>query len=212
MKEHEKLNIALVGAGPGCKAIIQMFEMDKFRELRASIIGVADTNPEAIGYLYAKEKGFFVTNDYRDFFKMKDLNLIIEVTGSKEVLNEIMRAKPENILVMDHISARLFWDFIRVEEERLRIQRELQKKTEEHKHLFGSIAGYVVVIDEDYRIVQMNENFRKDFGDVRGKHCFTILKGRNQQCMPCPGIIDDEAAIRESLPLWLKEEGGTPTF
>ncbi|MBW1859001.1 MAG: hypothetical protein JRI70_02745 [Deltaproteobacteria bacterium] len=74
------------------------------------LIGVASIDPQAVGYLYAQEKGVFTTQDYRDLYKLKDLNIIIELTGRPEVASEIFRTKPEHVRLMDHVAARLFWD------------------------------------------------------------------------------------------------------
>jgi hypothetical protein len=55
--EHGKvLNVAIVGGGPGCKAIMDMIFAEKLSQLRMQLVGVACTNPEAAGYLYAQEK------------------------------------------------------------------------------------------------------------------------------------------------------------
>jgi len=56
MEQVETLNVAIVGGGPGCKAIMDMIFAEKLSQLRMKVIGVASTNPEAVGYLYAKER------------------------------------------------------------------------------------------------------------------------------------------------------------
>ncbi len=93
--EHAKaLNVAIVGGGPGCKAIMDMIFAEKLSQLRMKLVGVACTNPKAVGYRYAQEKRIYTTRDYRDLYKLKNLNIIIEVTGRKEVADEISRTKP----------------------------------------------------------------------------------------------------------------------
>jgi hypothetical protein len=64
---------------------MDMILAEKLRELRMKLIGVACTNPKAMGYLYAQEKGIYTTRDYRDLYKFKDLNMIIELTGREDV-------------------------------------------------------------------------------------------------------------------------------
>ncbi len=194
-KGKRELNIAIVGGGPGCKAILKMFEKEKFRELKANVIGVADVNENGVGYQYAKMKGIPTATDYQEFYK-DDLNLLIELTGSDEVLAEIMSNKPSSVKVIDHVGARFFWDFIQVEEEKLRVRRELQKKTEEYRYLFESISGYVLVVDRNYRIVQMNKNFERDFGNVIGWPCYSAFKKRTQKCVPC--VVED--TFKDGMP------------
>jgi len=94
MEQVKALNVAIVGGGLGCKAIMDMIFAEKLHALQMKLIGVASINPEAAGYLYAKEKGIYTTKDYRDLYSLKDLNMIIELTGREEVASEISAAKP----------------------------------------------------------------------------------------------------------------------
>jgi len=63
MEQVKALNVAIVGGGRGCKAIMDMILAEKLHELRMNLIGVASTDPEAVGYLYAKEKGIYTTRN-----------------------------------------------------------------------------------------------------------------------------------------------------
>jgi len=119
MDQVEVLNVAIVGGGPGCKAIMDMIFAEKLSQLRMKLIGVADFNPGAVGYCYAQEKGIYTTKDYRGLYRLKDLNMIIEVTGRDEVANEIHQTRPRHVRVMDNVTARVFWDIFQIEEERL---------------------------------------------------------------------------------------------
>ena len=116
MKQVKPLNVAIVGGGPGCKAIMDMIFAEKLSQLNMRLIGVASTDPAAVGFLYAQEKGIYNTRDYRDLYKRKDLDMIIELTGHEEMANDIYRTKPEHVRVMDHVAARVFWDVFQVEE------------------------------------------------------------------------------------------------
>jgi len=127
MDQAKAFNVAIVGGGPGCKAIMEMIFAEKLSQLRMKLIGVASTNPETEGYLYAKEKGVFTTTDYRDLYKLKDLDMIIELTGRKEVAGEIFRTKPEKVRVMGNVAARLFWDVFQIEEQRIAERRQAEE-------------------------------------------------------------------------------------
>ena len=131
MTKVRPINVAIAGGGPGCKAIMDMMFTEKLRQLRMKLIGVACTNPKAVGYLHAQEKGIHTTTDYRDLYRLKDLNMIIELTGRDEVANEIARTKPEHIRLMDHVAARLFWDIFHVEEESLKERKRAEEALQE---------------------------------------------------------------------------------
>lgn len=123
--------IAIVGGGRVCKAILRIVLGGNFINHKLNILGVADINDNAEGFIYAREKGIFTTLDYRDLFKIKEINLIIELTGDNKVLEEIKAAKPEKARLIDHFEAMSVWDFLQIEEERIRIKRDLRKHIRE---------------------------------------------------------------------------------
>jgi len=127
MEQLKPINVAIVGGGPGCKAITDMIFAERLSQLRMRLIGVACRNPEAVGYRYAQERGVYTTKDYRDLFKLTDLNMIIELTGREHVANEILEKKPEHIRLLDHVAARLFWDVFQIEEEMITERKRTEK-------------------------------------------------------------------------------------
>ncbi|UCF57089.1 MAG: PAS domain S-box protein [Deltaproteobacteria bacterium] len=124
----ETFNVVIVGGGPGCLAIMDMIASDRLRQLRMNLMGVADINPEAPGIRRAQALNVFTTTDYRDLFALKELNLILELTGSEEVSRSIQEKKPLHLQFIDHNAARLFWDIIQLEEEKRNAEREAEKK------------------------------------------------------------------------------------
>jgi len=168
MKKGTPLNVAIVGGGPGCKAIMDMIFAEKLSQLRMKIIGVADTHPESIGCRFAKEKGIFTTTDYRDLFELEDLNMIIELTGRQEVANDISRTKPDHIRVMDHVAARLFWDVFQIEEERIHecslAEDQLRESEERYRTVLQAVPDPVIVYDMEGKGTYVNPAFTRVFG------------------------------------------------
>lgn len=77
-----QINIGIIGAGKTGKHLIEQFVGFDF----VKIVKVADINEAAPGYVFAKEKGISVTNDYMDIARLgKEVDIIIEVTGRKEI-------------------------------------------------------------------------------------------------------------------------------
>ena len=151
MKEIlENSNIAIVGGGRVCKAILEIMLGENFVGQRLNIAGVADINDEAEGLVYARDKGIFTTLDYRDLYKNKKLNLIIELTGDNRVLEELKATKPAEVRLIDHFEAMSVWDFLQIEEERVRIKRDLGKhlrkpeKIESEFELFSQQLAKIV--------------------------------------------------------------------
>ena len=123
--ETGEVNIAVVGGGPACKSLITFLETHTLRHIQVNIVGVADPSENAPGLVYARGKGIRTTKDFRDFFGLEDLHLLIEITGRNDVLDEIMQNKPGHLRVMGHLSARLFWEVIELQEEKVACERKL---------------------------------------------------------------------------------------
>ena len=161
MQDNKVINVAIVGGGPGCKAITDMIFAAKLSQLRMRLIGVACTNRKAVGYLYAKKKGIYTTTHYPDLYELPDLHMIIELTGRDEVANEIYRTKPDHIRVMGNVAARLFWDVFQIEEERIKerakAESELREREAHLQAILDSIQTGVLLVDvETHKIVEIN--------------------------------------------------------
>jgi len=177
------LNVAIVGGGPGCKAIMDMIFAERLSQLRMKLIGVACTDPEAVGYCYARERGIYTTQDYRDLYKLKDLNLIIELTGRDEVANEISRTKPDHVRFMDHIAARLFWDVFQIEEERIadrqRAAEAIRESEAKLRLILQTIPSGLFTVGLNRHITSWNKGAEDITGlkakEVIGKDCLEAL-------------------------------------
>lgn len=55
-----------------------------------------------------------------------------------------------------------------------------------YSHLIDLLPGYVSIQDRNFRILYVNQNFKDDFGDATGKHCYTVNKGSREICPNCP--------------------------
>lgn len=66
------------------------------------------------------------------------------------------------------------------------LQVELARRTKDYELLFNAVPCYITVHDRDYKIVEANDLFRRDFGDCTGRHCYRIYKGRDSICHDCP--------------------------
>ncbi|MBI5238267.1 MAG: diguanylate cyclase [Deltaproteobacteria bacterium] len=144
----EKLRVGIIGLGRGGKAILEIFKDDPFVE----VIGVADNNPDALAAEIAKKLKVSIFKDFRKLLK-RDMDIIINVTGSQAVKDDIRKLKPANIEVIEGLSARLLWQLV---EERRRSAEDRERVLKEHESLYhlgliieniGSMkdAGYALV-------------------------------------------------------------------
>jgi PAS domain S-box-containing protein len=205
MEQVKALNVAIVGGGPGCKAIMDMIFAAKLSQLNMKLVGVACTNTKAVGYCYAQEKGIYTTTDYRDLYNLKDLDMIIELTRRGEMANEIFRTKPDHVRVMDHVAARVFWDVFQIEEERI-VERSRSEETTKLAHtelnqIFETSADGMRVIDKDFNVLRVNQTFSALSGmskdEAIGKKCYEVFRGPLCHTHSCPltRILDGEERI-----------------
>ncbi len=228
MKIAKAVNVAIVGGGLGCKTIMDLIFEEKPRQLKMKLIGVADINPEALGYRYAQQKGIFTTRDYHDLYKLKGLDMVIELTGLEEITREISRNKPDHIRLIDHLAARLFLDILQIEERRLAERRraeealmasEAQLKESEGKYrtIFDSTPNSIFILEqESYNILDVNERALEIYGYEReeliGKSFMAL--GANHFREGVLSSKDDETSTLSSVYPKIRhyKKDGTPFY
>ena len=191
------MNIAVVGGGTRCKRLIEVTERHEFQEINPRVIAVADLEDDAPGIILAKKMGLYVTNDYNDFFKRDDIDLIIELTGKMDIYNDILDKKKRTVRAIANSTAQLFWEISRISTLHKLTDQKLQETRARYKAILNElIQEDVLVIDYNYRIVDVNEGLLKKLGLERdaviGRHCYEITHHRSQPCSgenhPCPLI------------------------
>ena len=100
--------IILVGAGSGGKALVELFH----KHPDVEILGVADRNERAPGFVLAREFGLPVTTNYQELLAVKEVDLIVDVTGDPAVGRVIHRLKADGTEVIGGNAARFIWAFI----------------------------------------------------------------------------------------------------
>jgi len=203
------LKAAIVGGGKGCVSILDMVETDALRDFRMHILGVADIDPDAPGILYAREIGVpLVTRDYEDLYKIPDLDLIIELTGRDEMVDEIVRTRPKNVHLIDHVGARLFWELHQAEEAVIEQRTELRESVEAEREriaqILDSIPDEILVVDRDMKIQDANSSFLNnnalEIDEVRGKNCYDVDSQVRGECRVAMEDCPFFAVMKEGVP------------
>jgi len=148
-----RTRVVMIGCGRGGKALLELFKQDP----TVSILGVADNNPSAIGLDMAKGLTIPVTKDYRELFKISNIDLIIDVSGSPEVRQGIQELKPDQAEVMGGGVARFLSTLL---EER-RQKAELKKRYELAMRDVPFHADRDFVIGESQRMKVIADLIRK---------------------------------------------------
>jgi PAS domain S-box-containing protein len=149
-----KRNIAIIGGGRVCKAILEIVLDPCFIGEKPAIVGVADIREEAEGLVYARQKGIYTTSDYHDLFTLSPLDTIIELTGDNDLLDAVREQKPGHLDLLDHFDAMSFWDYLQMEQKREEAQQRISHTVKEVCGLnddasalieqeFDTFAGYL---------------------------------------------------------------------
>lgn len=145
-------NIAIVGGGRICKAILQTLSSENFGQKNFTILGVADIDDQAMGLKYARQLGVFTTNDYRRLFKLKNLHSIIELTKNDNLSGDIRRSTPPGIRFFDHFEARSVLEYLQIEGEKtsvLRKIRDSQNNIGKIEELFEQFCDFFLKISKE---------------------------------------------------------------
>lgn len=184
------LNVAFVGGGKACYDLLQMLDNERLSRLKMKILGVADIDPQAPGLVYAKKHKLFTCSNFKNLYCLKELNFIIELTGSTEVREAIRQTTPPEISLIGHRGARLLFDLVQVEIEKTEIEKKRQEHEEKEKKytqiILDSLPYRIMVVNMDMTIESVNQTFLNDFNftyeDVLGKHCYEVRYGLEKSC------------------------------
>ena len=183
---ERQMKIAIIGGGRRCRAFLEMFDARRFPRLGAEIVAVADPDPEAPGIRLAREKKILVTTDYEDFYKIKDLDLVIELTGKADVLEDFQRRKPPRVRVLESAISRIFAEVLSLSEECQFTTRQVNLVEGIVESLFMGLRDWVLVMQPDLKLLDANEAFLAAIGmskdDMVGKFCHETVYGAPERC------------------------------
>jgi PAS domain S-box-containing protein len=172
------MKTAFVGGGQGCLAVLELNERGQLGALDLDILAVVDIDVNAPGMLFAKKKGWLTLNSIEEAVAVPDLQLVIELTGSDEILDQIYMAIPPGVRVMDHVMARVFWDLEKlamVQREQLQLKAELeaklasdhlrlQERNRTFRQIVDAVHGIITIKDLDGRFQLVNPRAERLFG------------------------------------------------
>ena len=189
-------NIAIVGGGRACKFFLELLQTDYLKYLDINLLGVCDINPEAEGVKVARAMGIPITDNFKDFFSLKNLDSIIELTNNRDVLLELTRLRPKGVGIMEHNIGRVFRSFFEMDQrvKSAEYRASLQKMFSDF--LIQQSDAAIVVLNTDFTIIEANEPYLDIVGKTReevlGAFCYQVYYGLDTPCsssrpiMRCP--------------------------
>jgi two-component system sensor histidine kinase DegS len=121
--------VAIIGAGHGGTALMEIFAEDPL----VTVVGVAEIRPLTRGVRLAKKLGIPVRRRYQDLLKMKDVDLVIDVTGDPEVEQKLLEVQAPHLTLVGGASAKFMWQLI---EARIRASVEIESTLTRYQSLF----------------------------------------------------------------------------
>jgi len=189
----KKLTVGIFGGGKRCKTILEMSQRQRPPSMNASVVIVADPNPESCGYQYARELGIETTTDLEALCERKDLDIILDLAGSRDALIRLLVHRGSKVPVLDAVTSNLLYDILNVQKELINTRRFL-------KTVIDSIQEGILVISPEYKILRVNEPLLKKLKrpkeDVIGKYCYEVLYGEGSPGAPPKGICPVAEVIK----------------
>lgn len=179
----------IIGGGKGCRSLIGLLNDPIMKEVNLDIIGVMDINSDALGMIYAREIGLQTFTNMKDALSLKEIEMIIEMTGQDQILQELYKTIRPGIKIIDHNFTHIFWEIVnaRIEQnwqmqELAKLEEDIAKEKNFLQQIFDSNEDLMVVIDKRKRVQIANKKFCLFTGipedEIIGKEYHDILKNK----------------------------------
>ena len=158
-----KSRVLIVGAGRAGTALIGLFR----EHPDVQIVGVVDADAQAEGLKLAKQNKIPTAVKWDDFLKNGKIDEVINVTGSEEVHQKLLAAKPAAVSIASGVNARILWYFAREYQEVERKIREAKEDIEATewglKKTNDAIKTLYRELEEKNKELQALDRLKSDF-------------------------------------------------
>ena len=121
--------VAIIGGGHGGTALMEIFAEDPL----VTVVGLSEIRPHTMGVRLAKKIGIPVLRRYQDLLKIKDVDLVIDVTGDPDVEKTLLESHAPHLAMVGGASAKFMWQLI---EARIRASAEIEHTLTRYQSLF----------------------------------------------------------------------------
>lgn len=173
--------IAIIGGGKGGFNLLSLLK----DTADIKIVGISDMDENAPAIKLAKSAEIPAFGNYHDLLKKNNIDIVINVTGSRDVSYDLWTISGGRVEILEGMSAKLVWDLVKkVHKEKDEVSRsliersnllnELEEKKNailEAKNYLNSIlndsADMIVATDLDGRIIEFNNGAERILGYAR---------------------------------------------
>ncbi len=148
MNDNAKIKIGVIGAGDGASSIMKALRDDP----DATVIGLSSRSPDRPAVDFAKELSIPVYSDYKTLADSDDVDLLIDATGSDEVIDYIENRKKSDSAFLAGKNAWFFWKMVEERDKRL---LELTRNVEEQEILrhTGVMLSSAADMDQIFKLI-----------------------------------------------------------
>jgi signal transduction histidine kinase len=181
------LNLAIVGGGQTCKQLLKQLQENTLPFLNINIVGVCDIDSKAEGLLLANALGIYTTFNYEDLFNLNDLDAVVELTNSKEILSELISKRPEGVGIIEHNIGRFLTSYIVLSQKTLRsAEQQIVLEQIISDFLLHLKNEPIIILNPDFTIEHINSAFlsmtAKTKQEVIGSECYKTIYGYDAHC------------------------------
>src|SRR6056297_49306 len=184
------LNLAIVGGGRACKFFLNLLTREPLPHLDIRLLGVCDIDPQAEGLALAREMGIYTTQNFKDLFRLKDLDAVIELTNNKETLLELIHEKPKGVGILEHNVGRFIRTLFDIDQQLKYAKHEAEMEKMLSDFLIQQTNQQILILNTDFSIADVNEACLTAIDISRqkiiGKPCYQIIHGYDA---PCPRVV-----------------------
>ena len=177
--EHSLKNvgIGIIGGGKFCRQLLELLYRDRLEHCRPRILGIADLDDQAEGMVFARRKGIFTTGDYRDLYRIKDLQVVFELTKQDTFVDVLRSNKPQDVTLIDHLEAASIWDQLVIEDARLAAKEMLARSAGDTATIEEAFDRYARSLEEVVTSRSRHYHRIKEALVERGKFRAQIIQG-----------------------------------
>ena len=146
-------NIIIVGAGNGGYALLKLIQQAEYLQVKA----IVDIDENAPGLKLAKENNIPTYTDWKPLLN-GDIQIIIDVTGNKEVFHELLANRPATAVLIPGEIANLIVSLL---EEKNKYINIIDQKKMMQELIFNSIEEGMIGIDDQGIVNLFNKSAEK---------------------------------------------------
>lgn len=162
----------LVGGGTGGVGILEM--IGKLSEVK--VVGVVDVKTDAAAIQMAKKMGLRTFSDVRDALKVSNINVVLNMTGNKEVSRLIEQHKADDVTVIEDFVVSMLYHLIKAHalmsaelNDEMKKLSGLVDEAKTHINTTHEVIGFIDKVSQQTNLLGLNAAIEAARAGEQGK-------------------------------------------